>query len=719
MIKTADLFSIAKTGVNASSRLLNTTSNNIANINTEGYVRERTEFKSNLTGGVDRGFTDRVLNQFAQNQLRRDITSVGETQAFYDRIVGLDNVLASEANSISGSMTRFFGAIQTAADDPTNMPSRDSVLGEAQGMVNRIRTLGDFMKIKEEELEQQIQDSVTTANALIKQIGDLNEAIAVVSGSSAVDTPSTLMNERDLAIRKLAEFVSIEVRNSPNNDSGLVVNLTSGESLVLADGAFNVFAVGGDPDFTNRQLVLATQFSGNKANTELNIKEQEMGGSLGGLYRYREQVLEPAQRDLGKLAVALADTVNATNRKGLDLDQQLGGNIFDIPGFRGINFPENSDLGLGVQGRFTPNAGNQVSNSDYEVTILSSTLGIPSTLEIQVAAVNSDGTRQFDSDGNPIVENYTVIPGPGNFHNVTGGIQLEFASGTSYVAGDKFLFQPLRNVAQNLELATNRAEDLAFAKPLRVEVNNDNLGDALVRTTTINNSHVDNTFTSIYTSAFDGNGGLQGPGASPSPTFGAPTQIRFTSAENNVYDYQVLDSAGNVITTVEDAPNLENLLGRAKSSGNSPAWPSEFSALQDYPGYDMSLEGRPKPGDTFDFKFNTDGLSDNRNAVEMAELQQNDFVRQSTGDNNNRSTFNESYATIVGKIGAQTANGRIDLEASKVMQVQSSDWYESTAGVSLDEEAANLIQFQQSYAAAARILTTAQTLFDTILAASR
>jgi flagellar hook-associated protein 1 FlgK len=141
--------------------------------------------------------------------------------------------------------------------------------------------------------------------------------------------------------------------------------------------------------------------------------------------------------------------------------------------------------------------------------------------------------------------------------------------------------------------------------------------------------------------------------------------------------------------------------------------------LDDYPGYDFSLEGIPKAGDSFDISFNTNGIADNRNAVELASLQQEDTVRQSIGSNGNKATFNEAYSNIVGSIGALTASGQIELAASKVLKTQSSDWFESTSGVSLDEEAANLIQFQQTYAAAARILTTAQTLFDTILAAAR
>jgi flagellar hook-associated protein 1 FlgK len=141
--------------------------------------------------------------------------------------------------------------------------------------------------------------------------------------------------------------------------------------------------------------------------------------------------------------------------------------------------------------------------------------------------------------------------------------------------------------------------------------------------------------------------------------------------------------------------------------------------LNDYPGYDFSLQGKPAVGDEFTLGYNTNGLNDNRNAIEMATMQQKDFVRLSNGGQGNKSTFNEAYASLVGQVGSASAGSKIDLEAAKVMQIQSSDWFESTSGVSLDEEAANLIQFQQSYAAAARILTTAQQMFDTILQVAR
>lgn len=67
----------------------------------------------------------------------------------------------------------------------------------------------------------------------------------------------------------------------------------------------------------------------------------------------------------------------------------------------------------------------------------------------------------------------------------------------------------------------------------------------------------------------------------------------------------------------------------------------------------------------------------------------------------------------------KSATAQISLDAAEAMKVQSENWFDSTSGVSLDEEAANLVRYQQSYAAAARILTTAQELFDTILSAAR
>jgi flagellar hook-associated protein 1 FlgK len=73
----------------------------------------------------------------------------------------------------------------------------------------------------------------------------------------------------------------------------------------------------------------------------------------------------------------------------------------------------------------------------------------------------------------------------------------------------------------------------------------------------------------------------------------------------------------------------------------------------------------------------------------------------------------------VSNIGAKTAIADVSLQSAEAMKSQSKNWFESVSGVNLDEEAANLVRFQQTYAAAARVLSTAQTIFDTILNSTR
>ncbi|WP_289028050.1 flagellar basal body rod C-terminal domain-containing protein [uncultured Paraglaciecola sp.] len=708
-IVTADLYSIATSGVNASNQLLTTTGNNIANVNTEGYVREQTIFEGQLYGGVGESTTSRVLNTFAQNQLRRDTTMQSEFQTYYDKTSVLDNLFASEANSISSSMSRFFAAIQTATDDPTSMAARQVVLGEAELMVSQIGIVSNFLDEREDEVNKEFEATIGVANTLIQSISDLNESIRSIQGNNPNSEPGALKNERDQAIMELAELVSIETRVDAD-DGGVLVNLSSGESLVLQDGSFNVFTVSNDADLSYTSL----QLTSDDNVTSLNIHETDMGGTLGGLFRYRDEVLESSRRELGQIALALTDAVNTQNKLGMDFDQQLGTDIFTRPEVTGLKYPDNSDPSLLVSGRMTAGESSSLTSADYRVTVDGTTSGTPDTIDITVALVNADGTPVTDTDGNAITQSYSgLIAEEGTFNSVIGGIELEFASGDAYAVGDEFLLQPTKEAASEIELAITRPEDLAFASPIRVEGNINNLGDTEVTSSSVTNTTVDNTFADLGASAFDGAGGIHSAGSSPTGAggVGAPAEIYFTSAT----DYQVLDDAGNVITEVSGATSFSNMLAQAEASGTGPAWPSEFSAMDNYPGYDFSLQGEPKAGDSFTIGYNTDGLSDTSNGLALANLQTADSMLLNNNGAGNLVTFHESYSNIVTDIGQKASSADISLQAADALKSQSNNWFQSVSGVSLDEEAANLVKYQQSYAASARLLSTAQDLFNTIL----
>ena len=704
----ADLFNIATSGVNASSQLLNSTSNNIANVNTEGYVRERTVFESTTLGGVGRGTTERVISIFAQNQLRRDTTSVGELETFVEKTASLDNLLAGEANSIANGLSEFFAAIQTASDDPTNLASREAVLGKATSMVARLNSISDFMEAKEEELNLEFTSQVERANSLITNIGELNVAIVTAKRGSNSE-PSALLNEREKAINELAELMSIEVRE--NQFGASVINLSSGESLVLENGDFNVFELGNDADLNFKELQLATHFnSQTKSETAININEASVGGSLGGLFRFRDEILGPAQRDVGQIALAMADAVNSQNKLGMDLDLQLGGDIFAIPEFTGLNYTGTPD-NLPVSGRIIPGQGSDITDADYKITV-DAVNGSGYPTSVTLTMINSDGTPKKLADGSDAI--FPSIAINAGYNDLPGGIQIEFQSASGHSVGNEFLIQPTKYVASDIALATERPEDLAFAAPIRAEASLSNLGDAQVKQVTVSNTVVDAALGS-EASAFNGAGGIHNAANAPGGTVGAPAQIVFTSAS----DFQVLDAAGAVITNVSGVTDYDNLLAQAEATGSGPAWPAAFSALDDYPGYDVSLSGVPVPGDSFNLTYNTDGVADNTNAEVLAGLQREGLVQLSADSSNKTRTFHDAYSSLIGRVGEKTATAEISLEAAEAMKVQSETWFDSVSGVSLDEEAANLVRYQQSYAAAARILTTAQDLFDTILSVVR
>lgn len=707
-IRTADLFSIATSGINAQNTLLRTTSHNIANVNTEGFVRERTTFVAELTGGVGQGTTERILNVFAQNQLRRDTSKLGEAQAFYERIAQMDNILASEANSISGSLSRFFGSLQTAIDEPDNVSARGLVLGEGKSLMERISSLSEYMNRSEIELNQELDSLTKEANDLIRNISDLNSQIRDVQTGNRFEEAGVLKNERDLAIRNLAELVSIETR--VQDDGSTLVNLTTGQSLVMEAGVFNVFQTAGDPDITRRNL----QLSSNGKPTVLNVAETDLGGKLGGIFSFRDEVLAPAQRELGQLALAFADAMNEQNNLGMDYDGQLGADIFSLPSAQALNYAGNSAANLVINGRVAAGDAEMLSTSDYKITIDAVNAG--PTLDITVELLNPDGSPSLDTSGNPITQTFTGLNAAGGtWEPIMDGLELEFPSGGAYAVGDEFLLQPTRYTSSQITMDIVRGEDLAFASPIKAEGDIGNLGAASVLSTSVTNTTVSG---GTDGSAFDGAGGLLGPGAAPGGGVGAPAEILFTGPDS----YQVLDSAGTVITVVTGAPDLRNLLAQAETSGAGPAWPAAFAAQDDFPGYDVSLEGVPKAGDRFTLSYNTNGVDDNRNGLELAGLQEANTVRRDVStpfSNQNGTTFHGAYAQTVSSVGEKAATADIKLKAATAMEQQSSDWYESVSGVSLDEEAANLVRFQQAYAASARILSTAQSLFDTILSSVR
>jgi flagellar hook-associated protein 1 FlgK len=672
------LLRIGTSGVLASNGLLSTTSNNIANLNTKGYVRQDTEYDSAILGmGVGRGTTDRIVNEFTLRQLRRDTSNVGFTSQYLSEATRVDTLFANSANSISTGVTDLFKQLQSANNDPANNSSRQLVLGSAQTLINKFNTLSNLVLEQRTYINQQLDTYVNDANSAVSTVALLNKEISSYGVGSNSPPPLDLLDRRDEALRKLSEMMEVTTLDAKNGEK--LVFLSTGQSLILEQGKFNMLSAEGDPDVDRKVVKLQLDFN---SNVKMDVESNELGGKIGGLLEFRAKMLEPTQNRLGQLALAFGDSFNTQNKLGMDANGQLGKDIFSFPSFAGLALDQNTGGGK-VTAVLEAGRGVDIPPNDFVITFTAPN-------QFTMEALDDNGKA---ITGSAVTSTIAAYPATFNTGNVTGGFLYGFEvtldnSLGAFADGDQFILKPLTSAAQNIQLATTRGEDLALAGPLRGDFNINNLGNGKFGDITV-------TDTDPATSEFSAPGSLDG----------GPFEIRYIGGNQ----FEIRNNANTLLGTTAVMANgqYNNVLTSA--------------GLNNY-GFDFSITGVPKAGDTFSLGYNEGGFKDNRNGLKLAQLQTTDTMRKTavastTADN--KYSFNEAYGAMVGFVGEKTSQIRIAAQSSNSLLEQSTAWYESVSGVNLDEEASNLIRFQQSYAAAAKIISTSQTIFDTLLAAAR
>ncbi|MDN3430492.1 MULTISPECIES: flagellar hook-associated protein FlgK [unclassified Pseudoalteromonas] len=665
-----NLLNIANSGIRANSELLQTTSKNIANVNTEGYVRERTEFTTMIDNQVSRGQTYRLLNEFAQKQLNRDTSN----KSFFDQFVSeasrVDQIFSEKSNSLSTSINSMFNNVQEALNQPSSTVARSLVMSDAQNLIDQMDRLAGIVSEQKAVVNEQLEIFSEEANTLIESISSLNQEIAGVHGTKNEADASSAYNERDKAIRDLSKLIDIETLDGPNGEKQVFMG--TGEAVVMQNGSFNLFSISGDPDANFKELRL--DVNGGQA-VPLEIDPTKLKGKIGGLLAFRDDILVPAQNQIGQMGIALADSFNQQNRLGMDANGELGGDIFDIPTVSAFVYQANTGT-ANMSATVEAGKGSELPASDFVITYT----GNPNEVSIQ----------PIDNKGEPLGSaSLAVIPPSGIIDSaaITSGesFGLELNVTGAGNAGDQFQIKLNSGAAGNISLTTGRGEDIALASPIRTADGLDNTG-----TGTISPGDVSDVTTGSFTN--------------PLGLANGPINIVKTA---NANEYQLTD--GNGTTTFTVTPPANNILAQA-----GPPY--------DGYGFDFNIEGVPATGDTFNLEFNEGGFDDNRNGQKLADLQNSDLVRQNvvaSASADNHKTLNQAYAGLVTDVGVVTSQAKTNGAAFDALAQQSEAWYESLSGVNLDEEAANLLRFQQSYAASAQVLSAARSIFDTLLSAAR
>jgi flagellar hook-associated protein 1 FlgK len=675
-----NLYDIANAGIRANSELLQTTSKNIANVNTEGYVRERTEFTTMIDNQVGRGETYRLLNEFAQKQLNRDTSS----KTFFDQFVTeasrVDSLFSEESNSLSTSINSFFNNVQESLNQPSSTVARSLVMTDAQSLIDQMERLSGIVADQQTVVNDQLEIFSEEANDLIQTISELNTKIASVDGTSQESGSSSLYNERDKAIRDLSELIDIETVDGPNGSKQ--VYMGTGQALVMQHGAFNLFSLTGDPDPNFKELHLDTN-DGKAISLELDT--DKLKGKIGGLLAFRDDILVPAQNQLGQMGLTLADAFNQQNHLGMDGDGNLGGDIFKIPTVDAFAYQANNG-NSSMTATVEPGQGSNLPASDFIVKY-------SDTNEVEIYPVDNKGETIKDANGDDIFTTAVVDPATGKVNLVDNspandgldlfGLEITLDMTNPPSVDDQFMVKLNSQASTSLELATNRPEDIALASPIRTANDINNTGTASISAGTV-----------LDVGAFS---------TDPINLPNGEITVQKT-AEPDVY-------------TVTDGVNTSSFTGTPPLNNVLQAAGGGF---QDY-GFDFNIEGAPALGDTFTIEANEGGFDDNRNGQFLADIQNDNIVRQNVSGNstNNHKTLNQAYTGLVSDIGVVTSQAQTSQQAFTALAEQSEAWYESLSGVNLDEEAANLLRFQQSYAASAQVLATARSIFDTLLNSAR
>ena len=268
----------------------------------------------------------------------------------------------------------------------------------------------------------------------------------------------------------------------------------------------------------------------------------------------------------------------------------------------------------------------------------------------------------------------SAVPGgPYTPLQLAAGVQVDGATlqltGGAANNNDRFLLQPVAVAAQRMQSVLASTRGLAAASPFTGSVDVDNTGTATIASLVAVNPSYNGTLS---------------------------TAITFTSAAG-AFSWSMSD--GTTTTT-----------GTGAWTAGTPI------ALN---GFELNLAGVPKSGDKLDVVPTVAVAANNGNALAFARLGSTGIVAPAGGAGSNAApqTITDAYASALADIGVRVQGGKTAASISGAVAGQAESARANQAGVNLDEEAAKLIQFQQSYQAAAKILQVAQSIFDTMLRA--
>ncbi|WP_312600365.1 flagellar hook-associated protein FlgK [Pseudomonas luteola] len=659
----SNLLSIGVSGLSASQTALNTVGQNITNADTAGYSRQLTVQTNNAgmkTGtyfvGTGTTIADvrRVYSAYLTTQMQTSTALDADAQTYLAQTNQVNSLLSDSTTGLSKVLQNFFASVQTASSSPTDAASRQLVLTQAENLTQRFNSVSTQLNAQSDYVNAQMESISKQVNTLASSVASYNQAISDATGSGSV--PNDLLDKRDQAVTELSNLVGVTVVQQDNNYN---LYLGTGQQLVVGNNVAKLEAIP-NPNNPTQDILKLTSNS-----ASIDVTSVVTGGQLGGLLRYRSDILQPTQNEVGRMAIVLADSINTQLEQGIDLDGQFGTSLF-----KDVNDPSvvsqrslASGLNAGTSNlNVSIDDSSALTISDYKVTFTSDT-------DYSVTRL-SDGKNL--GSGNLSDDPATSFDGFSISKQDIGNI----------AQGDTFTVIPTRTGSSNIAVSMSDSNDLAFATPVSGTTTTSNYGSGTITapalTTDLSNS--------------------DGAALKASIQANLPVKLVFGAASGGTQGYTVYDASGNSLSVGSIIPGQENNLSLTIGS------PS-FS-------FTTTINGSPGSGDSFTFSFNENGAADNRNAQNIVSLQTAKTVGKNAGGG---MSITGAYSSLTETVGAKTNQADLDAKATSAVLTQATNSRDSLSGVNLDEEAANLVKFQQYYTASSQIIKAAQQTFDTLI----
>lgn len=627
------ILDIAVSGLASAQNQLLTASHNISNAGTPGFNRQQVLLSTNtpqsggagfIGRGVHSSTVQRIYNQFLASQSLQIQTQSQSLDSNYAQIKQLDNMFAETTSGLSPTLQNFFSAVHDVATNPAVIPSRQSMLSNADALVARFHSMDQRMSQIREGINTQITSTVVHINSLAKQIGEINKQIIWAEGAAGGQPANDMLDQRDELINQLNKLVNTDTVRQ--NDGTLNVYIANGQALVVGAQTLSLEAIKSPDSPDNLTIGLVN------GNSTIQLPEDQIsGGTLGGLMSFRSTSLDNAQNSLGRIAITLAQTFNAQHQLGMDLNGDMGTNFFTLPSPKVISASTNN-----IASNIT------AAISDYS------------------ALTTSD--YEFSYDGT----NYTLTRLSDNVSATSSGalpLTLDGISVTSatMLASERFRIQPTVNGAKDINVNITDTTKIAAAGPNRTSAATTNTGTGIISAGTVNPLPLDTN--------------LQ-----------QPLTITFHTPYDGYFDV-------------------------AGTGTGLPATNQAYTAGADisFNGYTFQISGSPAAGDVFTVTPNDNGVADNRNILLLGALQATNTLENGTAN------YQTAYGQLVSQVGNKTRELEVTSKAQANLLAQTEESIQSVSGVNLDEEAANLLRYQQAYQASSKVIEMSSTLFDSIL----